>query len=213
MDFESQIEKIAKDIRDREDKELALAFTNIVGSLLRENGVFVKTSRYEFETDDESDKNKCIIKKEYGISIDGLDFTEHDKKFKDEIKKLESELSDVQKSADEYYNKCIDLTNQIEKLKSELEAKDNIQKINLNETIKVKLTPYGAEIYYKQFDELNKQRGREICKPHMPRIDKDGYTEFQLWHFMELYGAHIGMCEQNVIKPLDIVYCKHNRED
>ena len=25
MDFESQIEKIAKDIRDREDKELALA--------------------------------------------------------------------------------------------------------------------------------------------------------------------------------------------
>ena len=217
MDFESQIEKIAKDIRDREDKELALAFTNVVGSLLRENGVFVKTSRYEFETHNEThnetDKNTYIIKKEYGVSFDGLDFTEHDKKFKDEIKQLESELSDVQKSADEYYNKCIDLTNQIEKLKSELEAKDNIQKINLNETIKVKLTPYGAEIYYKQFDELNKQRGREICKPHMPRIDKDGYTEFQLWHFMELYGAHIGMCKQNVIKPLDIVYCKHNRED
>ena len=91
-------------------------------------------------------------------------------------------------------------------------TKDNMQKINLNETIKVKLTPYGAEIYYKQFDELNKQRGREICKPHMPRIDKDGYTEFQLWHFMELYGEHIGMCKPNVIEPLDIVYCKHNRD-
>ena len=261
MDFESQLEKIAKDIRDREDREMALAFTNVVGSLLRENGVFVKTSRYELETDNEADKNKYIIKKEYGFSFDGLDFTEHDKMFKDEIAslkkhieklesirtrchesardsfdlgkygclhivtadelknsnekvaKIESELFDVQKSADEYYNKCIDLTNQIEKLKSELKTKDNIQKINLNETIKVKLTPYGAEIYYKQFDELNKQRGREICKPKMPRIDKDGYTEFQLWHFMELYGAHIGMCKQNVIKPLDIVYCKHNRED
>ena len=141
------------------------------------------------------------------------DFSEHDKRFNDEIRQLESELSDVQKSADEYYNKCIDLTNQIEKLKSELKTKDNIQKINLNEIIKVKLTPYGAEIYYKQFDELNKQRGREICKPHMPRIDKDGYTEFQLWHFMELYGAHIGMCKPNVIEPLDIVYCKHNGED
>ena len=213
MDFESQIEKIAKDIRDREDKELALAFTNVVGSLLRENGVVVKTSRYEFENDNETYKNKYIIKKEYGVSFDGLDFTEHDKKFKDEIKQLKHELFDVQKSADDYYNKCIDLTNQIEKLKSELKTKDNIQKINLNETVKVKLTPYGAEIYYKQFDELNKQYGREICKPHMPRIDKDGYTEFQLWHFMELYGAHIGMCKQNVIKPLDIVYCKHNRED
>ena len=207
MDFESKLEKIVKDIRDREDKELALAFTNVIGPLLRDNGVVVKTSRYEFETDNETDKNKYIIKKEYGVSFDGLDFTEHDKKFKDEIKQLESELSDVQKSADEYYNKCIDLTNQIEKLKSELKTKDNIQKINLNETIKVKLTPYGAEIYYKQFDELNKQRGREICKPHMPRIDKDGYTEFQLWHFIELYGQHIGMCKPNVIEPLDIVYC------
>lgn len=129
------------------------------------------------------------------------------------VAKIESELFDAQKSADEYYNKCIDLTNQIEKLKSELKTKDNIQKINLNETIKVKLTPYGAEIYYRQFDELNKQRGREICKPHMPRIDKDGYTEFQLWHFIELYGEHIGICKPNVVEPLEIVYCKHNRED
>ena len=211
MDFESQIEKIAKDIRDREDREMALAFTNVIGPLLRDNGVVVKTSRYEFETDNETDKNKYIIKKEYGVSFDRLDFTEHDKKFKEEIRKLESKLFDVQKSSDEYYNKCIDLTNQIEKLKSELEAKDNVQKINLNETIKVKLTPYGAEIYYKQFDELNKQRGREICKPHMPRIDKDGYTEFQLWHFIELYGQHIGVRKPNVIEPLDIVYCGNDK--
>ena len=41
----------------------------------------------------------------------------------EKVAKIESELFDVQKSADEYYNKCIDLTNQIEKLKSELEAK------------------------------------------------------------------------------------------
>jgi hypothetical protein len=94
MDFESQIEKIAKDIRDREDREMALAFTNVIGLLLRENGVVVKTSRYELETDDESDKNKYIIKKEYGVSFDGIDFTEHDKKFKDEIKQLKHELEE-----------------------------------------------------------------------------------------------------------------------
>ena len=108
----------------------------------------------------------------------------------------------------------------IAKLESELEVKDNllkiknglcgdngIAKINLNEMVKVKLTPLGAEIYYKQFDELNKECGREICKPEMPKIDKDGYTEFQLWHFMELYGQHIGMCKPNVIEPLNIMYC------
>ena len=65
----------------------------------------------------------------------------------EKVSKIESELFDVQKSADEYYNKCIDLTKQVAELESELKTKDNIQKINLNETIKVKLTPYGAEIY------------------------------------------------------------------
>lgn len=96
MDFKSQIEKTVKDIRDREDKELALAFTNVVGSLLRENGVLVKTSRYELETDNETDKNKYIIKKEYGISIDGLDFTEHDKRFKDEIESLKRQIEKLE---------------------------------------------------------------------------------------------------------------------
>lgn len=100
MDFESQIEKIAKAIRDREDKELALEFTNVVGSLLRENGVVVKTSRYEFETDNEThnetDKNTYIIKKEYGVSFDGLDFTEHDKKFKDEIARLKRQIEKLE---------------------------------------------------------------------------------------------------------------------
>lgn len=220
MDFESQIEKIVKDILDREDKELALAFTNVIGSLLRENGVAVKASRHEFVTNNETDKNKYIIKKEYGISIDGLDFTEHDKKFNDEIERLKKrigKLASIRVRCHESARDSFDLGNYgslhivtADELKT---TKDNIQKINLNETIKVKLTPYGAEIYYKQFDELNKQYGREICKPQMPKIDKDGYTEFQLWNFIELYGQHIGMCKPNVIEPLDIVYCKHNKEE
>ena len=219
MDFESQIEKIVKDILDREDKELALEFTNVIGSLLRENGVAVKTSRHEFVTDNETDKNKYIIKKEYGISIDGLDFNEHDKKFNDEIESLKRQIEKLasirtrcHESARDSFDSgmygCLHIVT-ADELKT---TKDNIQKINMNEIIKVKLTPYGAEIYYKQFDELNKQCGREICKPQMPRIDKDGYTEFQLWHFIELYGEHIGMCKPNVIEPLDIVYCKHNKE-
>ena len=182
------ISKIAKDIRDREDKELALAFTNVIGLLLRDNGVFVKTSRYELETDNESDKNKYIIKKEYGISIDGLDFTEHDKKFKDEIRKLESELFDVQKSADEYYNKCIDLTNQIEKLKSELETKVNFETDRL---VKLPFDPletanmlinvsYNAEIPFSE-----------------KQVDRDVYDIDDL----EQIAEHL------------LVYCKHNRED
>ena len=77
--------------------------------------------------------------------------------------------------------------------------------INLNDRIKVKLTDLGKDIYYHRFDCLNEHFGREICKPSYPKEDEDGYTSFQLWHFIELYGGYIGMTKPNVIEPLDIV--------
>ena len=79
-------------------------------------------------------------------------------------------------------------------------------RINLNEPIKVKLTDWGKEIYYHQHDRANQIAGREICKPKFPKEDENGYTEFQVWCFMELYGEHMGMTLPNVIEPLEIVY-------
>ena len=79
-------------------------------------------------------------------------------------------------------------------------------RINLNESIKVKLTDLGKEIYYHQYDEINRIAGKEICKPKFPKEDENGYTEFQLWRFIELYGTHISMTLPNVIEPLEIVY-------
>ena len=81
-------------------------------------------------------------------------------------------------------------------------------RINLNESIKVKLTDWGREIYYHQYDSINRAAGREICKPKFPKEDENGYTEFQLWCFIELYGMHMGMTLPNVIDPLEIVYEK-----
>jgi len=79
-------------------------------------------------------------------------------------------------------------------------------RINLNEPIKVKLTDWGKEIYYHQYDRTNQIAGREICKPKFPKEDENGYTEFQLWCFIELYGIHMGMTLPNVVEPLEIVY-------
>lgn len=79
-------------------------------------------------------------------------------------------------------------------------------RINLNDPIKVKLTDYGKEIYYHQYEWLNPIAGKESYKPMLPKEDENGYTEFQLWRFMELYGEHMGMIEPNVIMPLEIVY-------
>lgn len=79
-------------------------------------------------------------------------------------------------------------------------------RLNLNDNIKVKLTEHGKDIYYHQYDRTNLLLGREVCKPSYPKVDEDGYTTFQLWCFMELYGIHMGMTLPNVIEPLDIVF-------
>lgn len=79
-------------------------------------------------------------------------------------------------------------------------------RLNLNDNIKVKLTEHGKDIYYHQYDRTNKLLGREVCKPSYPEVDEDGYTTFQLWCFIELYGIHMGMALPNVIEPLDIVF-------
>lgn len=197
MDFESQIEKIAKAIRDREDKELALAFTNVVGSLLRENGVAVKTSRHELETDNEThnetDKNTYIIKKEYGVSFDGLDFTEHDKRFKDEIESLKRQiekLASIRTRCHESARDSFDLGNYgclhivtADELKTTKDVNDRMVELPFDplETANMLINAtYKAEIPF-----LERQ------------VDRNVYDINDL----EQIAEHL------------LVYCKHNRED
>lgn len=96
----------------------------------------------------------------------------------------------------------------IERMNALSPAQPDPLRINLNEPIKVKLTDWGKEIYYHQYDRTNQIAGREICKPSFPKEDENGYTEFQLWCFIKLYGMHIGMLLPNVIEPLEIVYAR-----
>lgn len=79
-------------------------------------------------------------------------------------------------------------------------------RINLNERIKVKLTDYGKEIYYHRFDDLFRQTELSVFKPEFPKTDEEGYTTFQLWDFIHIYGNYIDMGLPAVIKPLEIVY-------
>ena len=78
-------------------------------------------------------------------------------------------------------------------------------KINLNDWIKVKLTDHGKDIFYHRYDDINQSYGKIICKPDYPKVDKDGYTRFQLWQFMQLYGSHMKLTCENVICPFEIV--------
>lgn len=80
-------------------------------------------------------------------------------------------------------------------------------KINLNCLIKVKLTDYGKDIFYHQYDELNRyviHSGGYVIKPRSPDVDSEGYSQFQLWDFMRIYGKHMMLAAPNVIDPVNI---------
>lgn len=79
-----------------------------------------------------------------------------------------------------------------------------MKKLNLNCIIKVKLTDYGKDIFYHQYDELNKKYGYIINKPRFPDVDSDGFSQFQLWYFMHVYGKHMMLAAPEVINPLNI---------
>lgn len=124
------------------------------------------------------------------------------------------ELISKQQAIDEFYkypNINWTTLDVMEKINSLPTTQLEPVRINLNEPIKVKLTDWGKEIYYHQYDRINQIAGREICKPKFPKEDENGYTEFQLWCFIELYGMHMGMTLPNVIEPLEVVYKR--RED
>jgi len=57
-----------------------------------------------------------------------------------------------------------------------------VQKFNINNNVKIKLTEAGIDI-------LKKERPN-LLEIYNNRIDKDGYTQVQLWEVMNVFGKH-----------------------
>ena len=105
----------------------------------------------------------------------------------EKVEKLEIKLSNAEKTGDDYYNKCIDLTNQIEKLKSELETKVNFETDRL---VKLPFDPLETANML-----INATYKAEI--PFLERkVDRNVYDIDDL----EQIAEHL------------LVHCKHNRE-
>lgn len=82
-----------------------------------------------------------------------------------------------------------------------------MKKINLNSTVKVKLNDRGKDIYYLRFDDLNrfiKSRGAKPLDPRYPVVDEEGFSTFQLWDFIHIYGAYMTPGAPTVTKDLNI---------
>ena len=115
-------------------------------------------------------------------------------KSNEKIEKLEIKLSNAEKTGDDYYNKCIDLTNQIEKLESELEAKVDFETDRL-----VKLPFDALETANMLINATYSRKANGIDRLHgceEDTIETDMYSVDDL----EQIAEHL------------LVYCKHNKE-
>lgn len=83
-------------------------------------------------------------------------------------------------------------------------------KVNLNDRIKVKLTDYGKSIHFKFYALVMKNIKLTTIKAIkcFPEIDKEGYTYYQLWEFMHIFGKHLYNGSEQVIEKNEIVFDK-----
>ena len=84
---------------------------------------------------------------------------------------------------------------------------------NLNNFVKVKLTDYGKDLFYHRQDEFNSFVGKQILTPQYPHVDEEGFTEFQLHEFMNVFGRYMTVGFNNIIENNNIYICEKDLED
>lgn len=168
------IDKIAK----CHDNKVAIAFTKSIGELLKLNGVTAHYTEYNSDvmTEDE-------ISKRYGIVFDSLDFTEHDKVFKDEIRELKKH---------------------IEKLKSirmrcRESARDSFDRGN-----------YGA-LCVVGVDEL--KENNSTAELPFDAIEVANFLINEKYEYRNIECRKYDIEDLEQIAEHLLVYCKHNKEE
>ena len=74
---------------------------------------------------------------------------------------------------------------------------------NINEIVKVKLTQKGKLVYLEHQIEIQKRFNRDRIKIDVPlnvEVDSEGFSSFQLWRFMEIFGSHMYCGAEPVIE-------------
>ena len=84
-------------------------------------------------------------------------------------------------------------------------------KFNLNDPVKVKLTPKGRNILVKRHNRFIITTKEEVKKMHP--VDDEGYTVFQLWNLMQIFGEHIYMGDTNPPFEMNIIIVTKDDKD
>lgn len=141
LDAFSQIDEIVKDIRDRQDNAMAMEFTKCIGELLKKNGVTPKITEYSGIS--QTDKT---FETRYGVSIDELDFSEHDKVFEDKIAELEKQTERLMREKQLAYDRSEQLMKTADLLNSaNQELKQRIAELESKESVKPMRIEFHAD--------------------------------------------------------------------
>lgn len=61
---------------------------------------------------------------------------------------------------------------------------------NINDSVRVRLTPHGHNLLRKDWEEMPQQL-REVLVEYRPvKEDTEGWSEWQLWELMNTFGKH-----------------------
>lgn len=75
-----------------------------------------------------------------------------------------------------------------------------MNKINLNDKIKVKLTQYGKECYIQYLKEVLNITKDPYFLNEISEVKNNEYFYFQLWDFMYIFGNKMVMgCKQIIV--------------
>ena len=63
-------------------------------------------------------------------------------------------------------------------------------KINLNDSVRVRLTEHGRRLHREHWNE----KVGDAYPYQQPQEDEDGWSTWQLWELMATFGEHLCMC-------------------
>ena len=171
------------------DNKVAIAFTKSIGELLKLNGVTAHYTEYNSDVMAEDE-----ISKQYGIVFDSLDFTEHDKGFKDEIKRLKESI----KERDSYINK----------LKQDSEKLENVRMRCTVQAIKMLDRGIYEDIFALTTGEL-KARTSTVELP-FDAIEVANFLINEKHEYRNIECRKYDIEDLEQIAEHLLVYCKHN---
>jgi hypothetical protein len=88
------------------------------------------------------------------------------------------------------------------------------KKININDTVKVRLTEFGKELHKKLWDDFWSANGVLDKFPYTPpKTDPDGYCEFQMWNLMQDFGAYCGLGNELPFETVILIDERNLKDD